>query len=161
MCRLQTDTHQFLAEGGVGLGKQIVQVALGNGQANADFGHSRKAREHGRVVNGIELIMFPDGPDTVRLYGVTDPADIAWMAERLTPQPWKCMEQALRLTNEAALWAIPQYHIVCKSTIPGRDPGLLAKARAEGRLWVIDTGHDLMMTEPRQTADALLEIAAR
>ncbi len=33
-------------------------------------------------------------------------------------------------------------------------------ARAEGRLWDIDTGHDLMITEPEAVAKALIEIAA-
>jgi hypothetical protein len=32
-------------------------------------------------------------------------------------------------------------------------------ARAAGRLWDIDTGHDLMITEPDAVADALLQIA--
>jgi hypothetical protein len=31
-------------------------------------------------------------------------------------------------------------------------------ARAEGRLRDIDTGHDLMITEPRKVADALLDV---
>jgi hypothetical protein len=66
----------------------------------------------------------------------------------------------LRLTNEAALWALPQYHISCTATVPTRDPALMDKARAEGRLWEIDTGHDLMITEPVAVADALLEVAA-
>jgi hypothetical protein len=33
------------------------------------------------------------------------------------------------------------------------------RARAEGRLWDIDTGHDLMITEPQKTADALVQVA--
>ena len=37
----------------------------------------------------------------------------------------------------------------------------MAKARAEGRLWDIDTGHDLMITEPEAVTAALLEIAAQ
>ncbi len=117
-------------------------------------------RPLGRVVDGVELVLLPGVPDATTLYGVTDPADLAWMAERLTAQPWKCFEQPLRLTNEAALWAIPQYHIVCTATLATRDPELMGKARAAGRLWDIDTGHDLMITEPRAVADALLEIAA-
>jgi hypothetical protein len=92
---------------------------------------------------------------------VTDPADLAWMAERLTGHPWKCFEQKLELVNEDALWAIPQYHIVCESTLATRDTDLIGTARAEGRLWHIDTGHDLMITEPQFVADALLEIAAQ
>jgi hypothetical protein len=112
------------------------------------------------VVDGIELVLLP-GPDAGLLYGVTDPDDLAWMAERLTPHPWQCFEQKLMLTNEDALWAIPQFHIVCTSTIPTRDRALIDTARAEGRLWDIDTGHDLMITEPQFVADALCEIAAR
>jgi len=116
-------------------------------------------RPYGRVVDGVELVLFPD-PEIVKLYGVTDPNDVAWMTERLTPHPWACFAQKLRLTNEDALWAIPQYHIVCTSTLATRDPELVGKARAEGRLWDIDTGHDLMITEPKRVADALLEVAA-
>ncbi len=56
-------------------------------------------RSYGEVVDGIELVLLP-GPDAGLLYGVTDPADLAWMAERLTPHPWACFEQPLELTNE-------------------------------------------------------------
>jgi len=116
-------------------------------------------RPLGRVVDDVELVLFSD-PEIVKLYGVTDPDDVAWMVERLTPHPWKCFEQPLRLTNEEELWAIPQFHIVCSSTVATRDPEMIAKARAEGRFWEIDTGHDLMITEPQWVADALLEVAA-
>ena len=116
------------------------------------------AREFGQVVDGVELVLLPT-PDAGTFYGVSDPDDLAWMAQRLTPQPWKCFEQPLKLEHEDALWAIPQFHIVCTSTIATRDPELIATARAEGRLWTIDTGHDLMITEPQAVADALLEIA--
>jgi pimeloyl-ACP methyl ester carboxylesterase len=116
-------------------------------------------RPLGRVVDDVELVLFPD-PEIVKLYGVTDPDDVAWMVERLTPHPWKCFEQPLRLTNEDALWAIPQFHIVCSSTVATRAPEMVEKARAEGRFWEIDTGHDLMITEPQWVADALLEVAA-
>ncbi len=115
-------------------------------------------RPFGEVRDGIELVLLP-GPDAGLLYGVSEPDDLAWMAERLTPHPWKCFEQPLRLSNETALWAIPQYHIVCTSTLATRDPELMGTARAEGRLWDVDTGHDLMITEPERTADALTQVA--
>jgi hypothetical protein len=38
---------------------------------------------------------------------------------------------------------------------------MIDTARVERRLWEIDTGHDLMITEPDAVAAALLEIAAR
>ena len=113
----------------------------------------------GEVVDGVELVLLPS-PDAGLLYGVTDPDDLAWMADRLTGHPWQCFEQPLALTNEAALWAIPQYHVVCTSTLATRDREMMDTARAESRLWDIDTGHDLMITEPRAVADALLEIAS-
>jgi pimeloyl-ACP methyl ester carboxylesterase len=112
-----------------------------------------------KTIVGVELVLFP-GTDPLGYFGVTDPDDVAWMHDRLTPHPWKCFEQKLQLTNEDALWAIPQYHIVCEATLATRDPAVVDAARAEGRLWSIDTGHDLMITEPRLTTDALLEVAA-
>jgi len=131
-----------------------------NGQSLVDVSGPiiEAVRPMGRVVDGIELVLLP-APDAGLLYGVTDPRDLAWMAERLTGHPWKCFEQPLKLTNEAALESIPQYHIVCTSTLATRDRELMGRARAAGRLWDIDTGHDLMITEPGAVADALLEIA--
>ena len=132
-----------------------------NGQSLVDVSGPiiEAVRPYGRVVDGVELVLFPD-PEIVKLYGVTDPEDVTWMTEQLTPHPWACFEQKLRLTNEEALRAIPQSHIVCTSTLTTRDPELMEKARANGRLWDIDTGHDLMITEPEAVADALLQVAA-
>ncbi|MGO9877584.1 MAG: alpha/beta fold hydrolase [Acidimicrobiia bacterium] len=133
-----------------------------NGQSLVDVAGPiiEAVRPMGQMVDGLELVLLP-GPDAGLLYGVTDPADLAWMADRLTGHPWQCFEQPLRLTNEAALWAIPRYHIVCTSTVATRDRDLIAKARAAGRLWEIDTGHDLMITEPEMVAEALAEVATR
>lgn len=131
-----------------------------NGQSLVDVAGPviNAVRPFGKTIDGMELVLLP-APDAGLLYGVTDPDDLAWMAERLTPHPWKCFEQPLRLTNEDALWALPQSHIVCTSTLPTRDPALMDTARAAGRLWDIDTGHDLMLTEPQFVADALMQIA--
>jgi len=115
-------------------------------------------RPMGEVVDGVELVLLP-APGAGAFYGVTDPDVVAWMDERLTGHPWACFSQKLELTNEDALWAIPQYHIVCTATLATRDSELVDKARAEGRLWDIDTGHDLMLTEPQWVADTLIEVA--
>jgi pimeloyl-ACP methyl ester carboxylesterase len=133
-----------------------------NGQSLVDVAGPviETVRPDGRVVDGVELVLLPS-PDAGTLYGVTDPDDLRWMADRLTGHPWRCFEQALELTNEGALWAIPRFHIVCTSTLATRDAAMLAEARAEGRLWDIDTGHDLMITEPEAVADALLQVGAR
>jgi pimeloyl-ACP methyl ester carboxylesterase len=116
-------------------------------------------RPMGATIDGVELVLLP-GPGAAGFYGVDDPDDQAWADARLTGHPWKCFEQPLRLANEEALWAIPQFHIVCESTIATRDRTMIEMARTEGRLWQIDTGHDLMITEPSFVAGALGEIAA-
>ena len=130
-----------------------------NGQSLVDVAGPiiESTRPLGAVVDGVELVLLPS-PEAGLFYGVTDPDDVAWMADRLTGHPWKCFEQPLRLTNHSAFAALPQYHIVCTSTLATRE--LMEKARADGRLWEIDTGHDLMITEPAAVTEALLQIAA-
>jgi pimeloyl-ACP methyl ester carboxylesterase len=132
-----------------------------NGQSLRDVAGPiiEAVRPMGEVVDGLELVLLP-APDAGLLYGVTDPDDLAWMAERLTPHPWQCFEQPLDLQDEAAVWAIPTYHVICTSTFATRDPEMMAAAQAEGRLWQIDTGHDLMITEPEAVTEALLDVAA-
>lgn len=130
-----------------------------NGQSLVDVAGPiiEAVRPGGMTVDGVELVLLP-APEAGLFYGVSDPEDLAWMATRLTAHPWRCFEQRLELTNEQALWAIPQFHIVCTSTLATRDAALMETARSMGRLWDIDTGHDLMITEPQKVADALLEV---
>ena len=116
-------------------------------------------REDLRVINGVECVLHP-APEAPLFFGVTDPDDVAWMAERLTSHPWACFEQPLRLTDESALAKMPKYQIVCTSTLATRDPALMEEYRSAGRLWDIDTGHDLMITEPEKVTAALEAIAA-
>ena len=131
-----------------------------NGQSLVDHAgpFMLAARSRSRVVNGIELVLFP-GEDPMGFFGVKDPEQIAWMKPKLTPHPWKCFEQKLVLKNEAAMRKIPQSIIVCSSHMNDQARAGL-KALSNGRFWEIDTGHDLMITEPQKVADALLEIAA-
>ena len=72
------------------------------------------------------------------------------------------LRAAVAARHEDALWAIPQYHIVLHvDDLAHRDRELMERARAEGRFWEIDTGHDLMITEPEAVTAALLEIAVQ
>ena len=118
-------------------------------------------RKQGRVVDGIELVLFPDS-DAVRYYGVTDPDDHAWMLERLTPHPWKCFEQPLRAHQRGRARPDPAVRTSCARRRWRRATRSSWRRRAlAGRLWDIDTGHDLMITEPEAVAEALLQIAER
>ena len=131
-----------------------------NGQSLVDHAgpFMAAARSRSRVVNGIELVLFP-GEDPMSFFGVQDPGQIAWMKPKLTPHPWKCFEQKLVLRNEAAMRKIPQSIIVCSSHMNDQARAAL-KALSNGRFWEIDTGHDLMITEPAAVAGMLLELAS-
>jgi len=130
-----------------------------NGQSLVDLAGPfiLAAREKARVVDGVELVLYP-GEDPLNFYGITDPRQVAWMKPKLTPHPWKCFEQKLVLNNEAAMRRIPQSHIICTAHMPGHDIDRL-KTLAEGRVWDIDTGHDLMISEPEAVATLLLRLA--
>ncbi|WP_214106280.1 hypothetical protein [Acrocarpospora catenulata] len=69
---------------------------------------------------------------------------------------------ASRTSRRSTVAAIPRYLIVASGSVDlGVHPEeLLAAARAEDRLWVIEGGHDLMITAPRAVADSLAQIAA-
>jgi pimeloyl-ACP methyl ester carboxylesterase len=110
------------------------------------------------VENGVELVMKPT-EHYAGFFGIKDPELARWANDRFTPQPWATYAQKLRLRNESAMRAIPESHIICTSTIPGRDMALL-KARSNGRVWDVDTGHDLMITEVDRTTELLLRVAA-
>jgi pimeloyl-ACP methyl ester carboxylesterase len=107
------------------------------------------ARKSSRVVDGVELVLWPS-QEIVDVMGVVRAEDVAWLAGKLTPHPWKCFEQPLRLANEPAVRRIPFTNINASWSFKVRPP-----ESAE-----IDTGHDLMITEPEAVAAMLLRVAA-
>jgi pimeloyl-ACP methyl ester carboxylesterase len=110
------------------------------------------------TVNGVECFFLPDemaGP----AYGVPDPADFAWMKPRLAPNPWVSITQPLRLANEAAVLALPSTSINCTPTLAVRPKEYLHRTLEADHLFEIDTGHDLMITEPDAVARMLNEVA--
>jgi pimeloyl-ACP methyl ester carboxylesterase len=115
------------------------------------------ARSDSRIVDGVEMCLFPSD-ETLPFYGVCDPQTLEWMRARLTPHPWRCFEQHLRLTNPAALQMIPQSHISTTAFMSLRNVDRLRKI-SDGRVWDIDTGHDLMITEPEKVAELLDGVA--
>ncbi len=134
-----------------------------NGQSLVDVAGDviLEARESARVVDGIELVLFP-GEDPMSFYGVTDAAQIAWMKPKLTPHPWKCFEQKLVLQDEARMREIPQSFVVSAVQIDLLTDEIrqMLNEMTEGRFWEINTGHDLMISEPEQVAEVLISVAA-
>jgi hypothetical protein len=104
-----------------------------------------------------DVVLVPD-PDNPHTFGVEDPAVVAWMAPRLAPHPWRCFTQPVRIAHPELVAAIPQSHIVASPTLPDEHPERVAAARAAGRVWLVETGHDLMLSEPDTAADLLLRL---
>jgi pimeloyl-ACP methyl ester carboxylesterase len=111
-----------------------------------------------RVVDGVELVLFPDSK-VIPFLGVTNPKDFAWFKAKITPHPWKCFTQKLRLKDEAAIRRIPRTNINCTLSLAMSKGDARERQMDAERLFEIDTGHDLMLTEPRKVADMLLEVA--
>ena len=132
-----------------------------NGESLADVSPEMMAMAQSeiRVVDGVELVLFPDSQAIPHL-GVTDPADFAWMKSKITPHPWKCFTQKLPMTDEAAVRRIPRTNINCTVSLGMSTPERRERQLDGDQNFEIDTGHDLMITEPRAVAEMLLKVAA-
>ncbi|MEU9335691.1 alpha/beta fold hydrolase [Streptomyces sp. NPDC048290] len=90
--------------------------------------------------------------------GVTDPADVAWLTERLTPHPWRTYTEPLRLTGKHE--QVPAEFIECTGWMRVFRP---QSERAAARGWgtrTIATGHEAMVTAPDELAALLLDSAS-
>jgi pimeloyl-ACP methyl ester carboxylesterase len=108
-------------------------------------------------------------PPKERSLGVTTEPDRSWVRSRLTPQPLKTLEQPLQLKNPAIVSTKPRTYIECTSggfffLLMQRivahllAPRALPPTEAGWRLRKLPTGHDAMITMPRELADLLLEV---
>lgn len=111
-----------------------------------------------RTVDGVELVMWPM-PGMAGFFGITDPQDVAFTEARLTPHPWKCFAQPLHLRNGDAARRLPRTNINCTESLRNSAGEALARQTEGDRNWEIDTGHDLMITEPEAVAAMLLRLA--
>lgn len=96
------------------------------------------------------------------LFGVTDPADVAWLRSMLSDQTVRCLQQPVRLDNPAAD-AIPRTHIHNTEGVPAgyaRRPVPPTQPNgAPSRVRELPTGHDSMVTMPAELSALLLELA--
>jgi pimeloyl-ACP methyl ester carboxylesterase len=112
-----------------------------------------------QLQNGAEMVMSPTA-GMAGFFGITDPDDAAWTDSKLTAHPWRTFDQPLRLLNGDAARRIRRTNINCTPTLRSAEQEGRNRVQTEGdRNYEIDTGHDLMITEPRAVADMLLEVA--
>lgn len=110
-----------------------------------------------RVVDGIELGLFPDAAASA-VYGLDGSPLREWAMARLTPQPWRTMTQPLVLQDPAALAAVPRTIINSTRTLSKRPPETRSRWLQGERVWSLDAPHDLMLTHPVEVAELLLRI---
>ena len=102
-------------------------------------------------------------------YGVTTEPERSWVLSKVTPQPLKTLEQPLHLRNPAIVSTKPRTYIECTSggfffLLLQRlvahlvAPRALPPTEAGWRLRQLPTGHDAMITMPKELADLLLEV---
>ena len=91
--------------------------------------------------------------------GVLAEEDAAWVRARLVPQPFQTFTQPLRLTNPDG-FAGPKTFVACVGApAAGWRDAMTERVRDESgwRYRELATGHDAMVTVPRELADLLLE----
>ena len=138
-------------------------VAPSHGEAMVDQleavrGPDFVARIRGFIADGAPFMPAPTNPEEIASrWAITDPLDQAFMLARLSPQPTLTFAQPVRTSNPDAA-GLRREFILCSES--GFEP-VAARAAVSGwGVHHIDTGHDPMVTAPRELADVLLTIAA-
>jgi pimeloyl-ACP methyl ester carboxylesterase len=105
--------------------------------------------------SGWRVPPLPELPPPHGLFGVTDPADAAWLRTLLSDQSVRCFQQPVRLDNPAVR-TIPRTHIHCVADVP---EGIVRRpVPAAQQVWELPTGHDCMITMPAELAGLLLKL---
>ena len=104
-------------------------------------------------------LSIPPVPATY--FGVTDPADLAWIERRLTPHPLGTFTSALRLANPQVGNGRPCTYAACTDPIyPAlNDCRDWARGRAGWGWAELATAHDAMITAPDLVARVIEEVA--
>ncbi|WP_369035260.1 MULTISPECIES: alpha/beta fold hydrolase [Streptomyces] len=111
--------------------------------------------------SGWRVPPLPEMPPPFGLFGVTDPADVAWLRTMLSDQPIRCLNQPVRLDNPAVS-AIPRTHIHCVGLAPEgitrRPVPAIQPNGSPAQVWELPTGHDCMVTMPAELSELLLKL---
>ena len=98
-------------------------------------------------------------PAPLQRFGVTADEDLKWAMPRVVPQPIKTFSQPLRLKNPSV--SLPRTYIWCAQYDGFR--AFAERVRSDPN-WVyceLATGHDAMITMPRELTELFLETVQR
>ena len=93
---------------------------------------------------------------SLQVLGVTEQSDVDWLSARLTPHPWLSYTEPLRLSG--AVERVPAAFAECTDWMGVFQPHA---ERAAARGWpvhTIATGHEAMVTAPKELAGLLLSL---
>ncbi|HYQ69640.1 alpha/beta fold hydrolase [Actinophytocola sp.] len=124
----------------------------GDGEAAIDLLPDAVANHYRRLVEEAGFGWLVPARPPARL-GVTEAADVAWLGPRLTPHPWLTYTEPLRLTGSPET---PAVFVECTGWSRVFRPHA---ERAAARGWPVhelETGHEAMVTAPKELADLLL-----
>ena len=116
----------------------------------------RKARTDAAItVNGTMAI----APPSSKAFGLSVPAQIAWVDRRMTPMPFKSYETPLILKGKVG-GDIPKRFIhAIQPVLPNIVPSAKYAKENGWDYTEIPTGHDAMVSMPKETAALLLSFA--
>ena len=126
-------------------------------QLDAVRGPDFTARVRAAIANREEFLRPPSTVEEIRRrWGITDPEDQSRVLPRLRPQSVASFAQPVRLGSSEAL-EISRSFILSRES--GFDPVAERVRQSDWGLYQLDTGHDPMITKPREVAEILLRIA--
>jgi pimeloyl-ACP methyl ester carboxylesterase len=129
-----------------------------DGEAHLDLAGELGPALRAAIAGEGRGLRLPAGCTTPQRFGVVDPADIAWVAPRLTDQPAATYQQRLSTTGTA--YRLPRTYLRCRDSTM-IDPAVIARAEADPDFEVVELAadHDAMITAPELLADCLSAIA--
>jgi pimeloyl-ACP methyl ester carboxylesterase len=129
-------------------GEALLDVSPGlSALAGATFEHA-----------GVRMGLPPDmvaGP----IYGLTDKDVLDRVMPLLTPHPWRCFEEPLRVAHPNDLGNIPRAILNCRETLARRPEEMRHRWQNAALVEQIDAPHDCMLTHPEHVAEFLMRCA--
>ena len=126
-------------------------------QLEAVRGPEFVARIRQRIADSAPFMPAPTTPDEIaERWSITDPDDQQFVLPRLSPQPTLTFSQPVR-TGRPEAQALRREFVLCSES--GFEAVAEKAAASNWGVHRIDTGHDPMITTPRELADILLAIA--
>ena len=125
-----------------------------SGKCQLDYLHADRrdgVMQQGRATGYVD-------PLPLKLFGVTDPQDVAWASRHLTRQPYATMSQPVLLQGDGGA-GLPRTYIYCSNPPTGSFDQFAVRLRNDPnwKFHELNTGHDCMITDPGALIRVLLD----